>query len=94
MDRNVWKPDRPFFQVQPPIPSGWGTFANPAPPQPEVRPAFADDETKKRAARFPTDVRLPRRKPAQHGRARALGAAVTSNRMSAPLAARRRARDP
>jgi len=45
----VWKPDRPFFQVQPPIPSGWGTFANPAPPQPEVRPAFADDETKKRA---------------------------------------------
>ena len=46
-----WKPDsdKAFFQVLPPIPAGWGTFANPAPPQPEVRPAFADDEAKKQA---------------------------------------------
>jgi hypothetical protein len=44
-----WRPTEAFFQVPPPIPAGWGTFANPAPPQPEVLPAFHNDEAKKRA---------------------------------------------
>ena len=44
-----WKPSEAFFQVQPPLPPGWSTFGNPLPPQPEVRPVFADDEAKKLA---------------------------------------------
>ena len=41
-----WAKPKTFFEVERP---NWGTFANPMPPQPEVLPAFATDEEKKKA---------------------------------------------
>jgi len=41
-----WTRLNTFFEVERPA---WGTFANPAPPQAEILPAFATDEEKKKA---------------------------------------------